>query len=394
MNDRSEWRVGWPLLVGCFLGMSLGVSSLYFYSIGIFIKPLAAQFDWGRGAASAASMLGTVVSALAAIGVGRLADRIGPVRVAMVSLLLLAASFAALGLLTQDLWSFLALTVLLSLLATGSSAIPYGRLIVADFERNRGLALGIALSGSGLGAMLMPPLLTPFVAHHGWRAGYVALATVIVASLPLLWWLLHAARPTAAPVTTNYPPFREVLCDPAFRWIGVIFFTASIAVFGTIVHFVPMLTDAGLAPGKAGAIAGLIGITAIGGRVLAGWLLDRLPAARVTAGLFVFVAAGLALLAWGGVAFAIPGALIAGFAIGAENDLLAFLVGRYFRRQVYGLAYGALYGAFLIGGAVGPVLSGILFDATASYRTSLLVAAGLLVVAAIASLGLRRLTLR
>ncbi len=116
--------------------------------------------------------------------------------------------------------------------------------------------------------------------------------------------------------------------------------------------------------------------------MLAGWLLDRYPAARVTAGLFLFAGAGLVGLAWGGTAFAIPGALVAGFAIGAENDLLAFLVGRHFARAVYGQAYGALYGVFLVGGAVGPALSGYLYDATGSYVTSLLGSAALLAVAA------------
>ncbi len=102
-GSSSEFRRGWRVVVGSFLGMALGVASLYFYSIGIFIKPLAAEFGWGRGAASAASMLGTVFAALVAMPVGRLADRIGAVRVALGSLLLLAVSFAALGAFTNGL---------------------------------------------------------------------------------------------------------------------------------------------------------------------------------------------------------------------------------------------------------------------------------------------------
>ncbi|MEP7313648.1 MAG: MFS transporter, partial [Pseudomonadota bacterium] len=381
-QGMSELRSGLRLLVGCCLGMSIGISSLYFYSIGTFLKPLAEEFGWARGTASTASMIGTVAAALIAPAVGRLVDRFGAARVALASLAVLAASFAALGALTQGLSSFLTLITALSLLATGSSAIPFGRIIVSAFHRQRGVALGIALSGAGFGAMLMPPLLVPYVASHGWRAGYFALALVIVVGMPLVAWLLRPVWSVAAPVTAAATARDPLMRHPAFVRLAFVFFCASMAIFATVVHFVPLLTDAGLEPARAGALAGLIGITAIGGRVIAGGLLDRFRAARVTAAMFLVSAAGMLALAFGGVALAVPGALIAGFAIGAENDLLAFLVARYFPRELYGRAYGALYGVFLIGGAVGPALSGMLFDMTGSYFMSLVCSAGLLVLTA------------
>ncbi len=402
-TQSSEFGSNWRVVLASFFGISLGSASLYFYSIGIFIKPLAAEFDWGRGEASIGALVGTICAALAAMPIGRLVDRIGAVPVALISLVMLAIGFVALGTLTAGLLSFVALTAALSILATGSSAIPYSRLIVSNFVKRRGIALGVALSGTGLGAMAIPPLLTPYVAENGWRAGYIALASVVVISLPILWLLLRGAdgQPKAAenaaeqeqsaPETT---PLLTTLKDPAFICIAITFLLAAIAVFGTIVHFVPMLTDAGLTPEAAGGIAALIGITAIAGRVVAGALLDRLPAGLVTAGLFLLAALGFSLLAFGGITFAIPGALIAGFAIGAENDLLAFLVGRYFPRATYGQAYGALYGVFLLGGAIGPALSGYLFDLSGNYQLSLLSAAGLLVLAAMGTFSFKRLTAR
>ncbi len=174
-NAWAEFGRGWRVVAGSLLGISIGVSSLFFYSLGIFIKPIAAEFSWGRGAASLGALVGTASAALVAIPVGRLVDRVGSVPVAMGSLALLALALAALGTWTSNLASFLILIALLSLLTAGSTPLAYTRLVVAAFERARGLALGITLAGTGLGALLVPVCLTPFVARYGWRMGYFAL---------------------------------------------------------------------------------------------------------------------------------------------------------------------------------------------------------------------------
>ena len=120
----SELARGWRLVAGSLLGISTGVSSLYFYSLGIFLKPLAEEFGWGRGAASLGALVGTAGAALTAIPVGRVVDRWGSLRVAVGSLLLLALGFVCLGAFTSGLVSFLLITGVLSLFTSGSSPLP------------------------------------------------------------------------------------------------------------------------------------------------------------------------------------------------------------------------------------------------------------------------------
>lgn len=383
MSVAQEFRTGHRALAGAFLGIAIGISSLYFYSLGIFIKPLAAEFGWSRGEASLGAMVGTLATAFACLVLGRLVDHYGSVRVGLISLLLQAAGFAAMGLLIGGFWSYILLSGLLSVIAAGSSPLPFTRIVVAKFSQGRGIALGLALSGTGLGAMMIPALLEPFVAEHGWRNGYLALAGVIVVMLPLLALLLRGAEemkpaPTAAGAAVE--PFRP---DRIFWLMGAVFFAISIAVLGTVVHFVPMLTDAGFSPVRAGRTAAIIGLSAIAGRILVGLLLDRLSASLVAAGLFLLTAVGLALLAFLGVAAALVGAAIIGLAIGAEVHLMAFLVARHFPATLYGRVYGALYTLFLIGGAIGPALLGYLFDLSGTYQMPLSVAAGLMLTAAL-----------
>jgi len=96
-------------------------------------------------------------------------------------------------------------------------------------------------------------------------------------------------------------------------------------------------------------------------------------------------------LALGGTALAVPGALATGLAIGAEGDLIAFLVGRHFPRANYGQAYGGIYALFLLGGAVSPALSGYLFDLNSDYRLALMTASGLLAMAGVSTILLSKL---
>jgi MFS family permease len=385
----DEFARGWPVLAAAFLGIAIGVSSLYFYSLGVFIKPMATEFGWTRGQASLGALVGTAAAALAAIPTGRLVDRYGSRPVALGSLALLAIGFVALGTLTAGLASFLALAFALSLVTAGSSPIALTRLVVASFARARGLALGIVLAGTGMGAILVPALLTPFVAAHGWRTGYLALAAVILVAGPIVALLLARCREDAPSGSRPEIPIATLAREPAFWLLVATFFLAATAILGTVVQFVPMLSDWGLSPAAAGGLAALIGIAAIAGRLIAGLLIDRFPAYAITIIMFLCAAAGLVMLGVGGVGFAAPGALVTGFAIGAEVDLIAFLVARHFPPTAYGKAYGAIYSAFLIGGAIGPALSGFLKDATGDYRVSLLVAAALLVGAAAVAWRLR-----
>jgi MFS family permease len=389
MSARGEFARGWPVLAAAFLGIAAGVSSLYFYSLGIFIKPMAAEFGWSRGAASLGALVGTAGAALAAIPTGRLVDRLGAKRVGLGSVVLLAIGFAVVGWATAGLASFLLLSFVVSLVTAGSSPLSFTRLVVAAFARARGLALGLTLAGTGLGGILIPALLTPFVAEHGWRAGFLALAVVAGLAVPILALLLARCGPEMRTARAAEVPMAVLARLPAFALLATTFFLAATAVLGTVVQFVPMLTDRGLDPGAAGRLAALIGVAAIGGRLAAGFLLDRIAAPLVTVLLFLLTAAGLTILALGGIGLAALGALVTGLAVGAEVDLIAFLVARHFPPAAYGKAYGAIYACFLMGGAIGPALSGALKDATGNYVASLLCAAALLTVSALTAARLR-----
>jgi MFS family permease len=174
----------------------------------------------------------------------------------------------------------------------------------------------------------------------------------------------------------------------------VCFIVVAAGASALVVHMVPMLRDAGLDAAAAARVASVIGIGIILGRLLIGWLIDRVFAPRVAAVIFAIAAGGCLMLAYGGAEQARPAAFMIGFALGAEVDLMAYLISRYFGLRHYGFLYGSIYAGFWVGIAGGPALAGRLFDQLGNYALTLLILCGLFVVGAVCALSLPRFTPR
>ena len=144
-----------------------------------------------------------------------------------------------------------------------------------------------------------------------------------------------------------------------------------LCVISIVVHFVPMLTDAGLSLPKAAGLASTLGFASICGRLLTSFLLDKVATERLALALLALALVGIVLLLVALPSAALPAALILGLVLGAEMDLLAFFAARFFPADAYGAAYSGLFSVFLVGGAIGPGAAGFLFDATGSYALPL-----------------------
>jgi MFS family permease len=399
----GELFSGARILLVSFVGTGIGVSTSFLLSFSIFVKPLTEELNVGRGAVSMAPLIVNIVLALLIPFVGRLVDRVGAMPVALASGVAYAAALVCLGLFTASVWSYLGLVVLLALAGAGSTPPPYTKLVISNFDRIRGVALGIALSGVGLGTALISSLLAPYIDEHGWRSGYLMLGASVLAGvcvMAVLWASAgkggHAFAKAgvqssgAGPAPGELPLVR----NPVFWVVSAAFYFAAFGVLSLISHFVPMLTDSGLTLAEAGVIAGSIGLSMVAGRIVTGFLLDVVGAELLGVILFLVAAGGMLLLAFGGKDFALVAAVIAGFGIGAEIDIMAFLTGKYFGLRRYGVAYGSIYGIFLVGSSSGPAVAGFLFDHTGSYREALVVASCSLALAALLLALLGRMPVR
>src|SRR5690606_18391435 len=144
---------------------------------------------------------------------------------------------------------------------------------------------------------IAPRLLAPYVAEEGWRAGYLALSIAVLAAMPVVGLLIRERPKGRVKAPTGEAPETGVVFPVAARtarfwFISAVFFFAALGTSGLMVHIIPMLTDAGLSPARAGTIASIMGIAVIGGRVLSGATIDRFFAPYVGAILFTITATG------------------------------------------------------------------------------------------------------
>lgn len=379
----GEFERGWKVLLACLIGVTAGFSSTYFYSSGLFLVPIAKELGLSRGQVSLSPLFCYLTAAVVAPAIGRAVDRFGPIKIALTSMAGLALGFFLLASFTQSLPSFIALSMLVAILGAGTTAVSFSRMIVVTFKKRRGLAFGIMLTGPGVGAILLPSLLLPYLSEAGWRSAYQVLGIVVLLACALIASILIPQRKLIAEGSaetaanrTGSASLRDIWTSAPFLLLGGIFLLAALGVISVVVHFVPMLIDAGIPAANAAKLASSIGFAVIFGRLATGLLLDRFEAEVIALGMFGLVVLGLALLALGGSAMALPGAVISGLAVGAEIDLLAFLTARYFSVKSYGAAYGGIFGLFLFGGAIGPGMTGVLYDLTGSYKVPLICAIG------------------
>lgn len=394
-RDISEFRRdgAWRVVVAAWLGVALGLTALPFYTLGIFAKPLAAEFGWSRSIIQSGfmfSMLGVTCSAWAA---GWLIDRFGVRPVALASQAGLALGFLGLASQTGSTVLWQANWFVFAVLGVATTPLSWSRGIASWFVERRGLALGIALSGTGMTALAAPPLLSLVVNAYGWRAGYVAVAlSILLVAMPAVWLLFReksgSASPQAKVADGDGLTLREALRSRHFWLLLAGFWAICLAVAGLIPNLVPMLTDSGLTVPEAVGYASLLGLNVILGRLLAGWLLDRFWGPAVALALLMPPTIACVLLAyhqWPGLAV-----MLIGLAGGAEFDLIAYLCLRYFGTRNYGQIYAWQWTGFSLASGIGPLAFGLVYDFTGSYRDALLAAALLLVIGPLLLLGLGR----
>jgi cyanate permease len=259
------------------------------------------------------------------------------------------------------------------------------------------------MAGTHLGAFITPPLAQALLTAVGWRQAYVILGLLVIGvtipvvglflkETPQMMGLLPDGETVAQAGATKQSGQEsgvnssEVWYTRTFWLMINAFFLMSVSFHGIAIHFVPMLTDRGVSAQSAALAVSMSAVGALLGGVGAGYLLDRFFAPYVAVGFLGGAALGIGLL-WSGVgsALAFVAAGLLGLLVGAELDLMAYMVSRYFGLRAFGEIYSYAFAAFVLGGGIGPLLMGVGFDATGSYSlvlgglvVSVLTAAGLL----------------
>lgn len=379
MKKEPETRhfYGWVVVATAALGLFLGVFPIVVSSFTVFFPAFVRGFHASRGAISLAFTINNTVTACMALVVGRLCDRIGARPVILTSLSVFGVALIATQAIGSRLWELYLFFLVIGIASPGTNSIAYGLVVSRWFSRRRGLALGLMMVGLGAGAIVVPPLARMLIAAHGWQATYASFgwAALLVAIPAIAIFLKEWPQPASSqsPVANDSEDYswREIWVSREFWLMIVVFVLVSASVQACFIHLGQLMAGQGAAADLGAFAVSVSGAALLAGRLGTGYLLDRYSGPRVACVIFASVAVGIGLLGLRASAAMFGGAFLIGLGLGAEADIIAYFLGRYFGLRSFGTAFGFAFGLFVFAGGVGPLGMGIVFDRTGSYRPAL-----------------------
>jgi MFS family permease len=384
---------GWLVVAGAFAVTLVGFGSAYTFSA--FLESLQKDFGASRGSVSLVfSLAGFLYFGLGVLS-GPLADRWGSRRLAVAGMVLVGLGLAVAGQAQSLTQIYLAYGLGVGL-GVGASYVPVLGAVQRWFVRRRGFASGLAVSGIGVGTLVMPPLASLFIQTLGWRHAYLALgglAVVVGVGMALLIENDPRDRglgpdgdppqPLAASAGPEGSTVRDAVRSRRFVGLYAACLISSFGLFVPFVHLVPYALDHGVPNASAVLLLGAIGVGSTAGRFFLGGLADRMGRAQTM--LLMSTGMALSLLVWA-ASSGFPGLAVFAFFYGAFYGgfvaLLPALAMDYFGGRNIGAIIGVLYTSVAFGTLVGPAAAGFAFDISRSYMLPILSSVGANLVAA------------
>lgn len=409
---RLPFFYGWIVVAVTFVTMAIGVNARTSFSL--FFPPIISEFGWDRGVTAGAFSFGFVVSGVVSPLIGRLMDRGGPRSVMELGVALMAGGLL-LAPLTREPWHlYVTIGVMVG---AGSVCMGYSgqSLFLPNwFIRKRGLAIGIAFAGVGIGSVTLLPWVQHMIEQTGWRTACTAMGLLVLIVLAPINLMLRkrpedlglrpdgdAELPTASvrPVSnvvdaawagTDWTLGRAIR-TARFWWIALGYFCALYIWYAVQVHQTKFLIEIGFSPAVAVWALGAVSLLGIPGQILLGHVSDRIGREWVWAASCAGFAICFAALV--GLKYA-PTLLLVYLMVFTQGALgygLTSIMGAVVLEIFQGRQYGAIFGTIMLialaGGAAGPWVTGLLFDLTGSYTLAFTIA---IAVSALSALSIWR----
>jgi len=405
---RLPFFYGWIIIAVTFVTMGIGVNARTAFSL--LFPPILGEFGWDRGVTAGAFSFGFVVSAIASPLIGRLMDRLGPRSVMEIGVALMAAGLLLAPLTSQPWHLYLTIGVLVG---AGSICLGYtGQSLYLPnwFHRRRGLAIGLAFAGVGVGSVTLLPWVQVMIDGAGWRSACTAMGLLLLIVLAPINLLLRK-RPEdigllpdgdAVPTASSAKPVSNVV-DPEwaavdwtlaramrtarFWWLAIGYFAGLYIWYAVQVHQTKYLLDIGFSPSVAVWSLGAVSLLGIPGQIFLGHLSDRIGREWVwsigCAGFIICYAALMALPQLHSLALVYLMVFTQGALGYGLTSVLGPIVIEIFQGKHYGSIFGTIQVAALSGGAVGPLVTGVLHDITGNYTLAFAIALGMSILSAL-----------
>jgi sugar phosphate permease len=374
------------------------IVGLALYGLPLYYDFMVRELGWSRTMVTSGNAISKlIVGPLFGFAAGWIVDRFGPRRLMMAGILMAGGALIGLGA-TSLAGAFYFFYFFNALGYVCGGPLPCQVLVSRWFDKTRGKVMGIAYLGIGVGGAIVPLLAAWMTAHVGWRMSLQLLGgLVVLVALPLAYFVRENPSENRSPaaIAPKLQPsasVSEILRTPAFYLLAIGSMCSIAAVGGTNQHLKLFLSlDRGYSQTDAAGIISLVLTISIVGRLLMGWLADRIPRKHVMLLIYMLVAAAIPLL----LVRAVPGAAamyvfaaVFGLGLGGEYLIIPLMAGELFGIGVLGRVMGIVLTADGVAEATAPMLVGYMRDRTGSYNTGffLLVTIALVGAAAIALL--------
>lgn len=397
----TELRSHWTVLFAAAVGVGLSIAAIPPVVISVFARPMTGELGWSLQAYQTGGLFVALGVLVASPLSGILVDRFEPRRIALIGIVVFSAGLCSLAFVSERVATYYAAMLCLTLAAVGVLPVVWTRIVNGVFQRQRGLALGLMLSGSGLTGIVLPRYAQALIDLLGWRVAWLGMAALpLLVALPICFWLLRPAGSGTAvgggagSGRSSAPGITLGRAVRGWRFWALFwsFTVVSVCLAGWNANLVPILTDRSFSAPQAAALVGILGASQACGRIVVGLLVDRLWAPGVAAFAFLLPAAGVQFVLADNVTSVTAGIAIAtfGLAHGAEFDFLAYQIARYFGLRHYGRIYGLLVVPISMATALGAIALGRVRDQTGSFDAALTWLPLLLFAAAALQLSLGR----
>jgi MFS family permease len=405
---RLPFFYGWIIVIVTFVTMAIGVNARTAFSL--FFPPIINEFGWERGVTAGAFSFGFLVSGAMSPLIGRLMDRAGPRAVMELGVALMAGGMLLAPLTTQPWHLYLTIGVMVG---AGSVCLGYSgqSLFLPNwFNRRRGLAIGLAFAGVGLGSITLLPWVQLMIEQTGWRTACTAMGILILVVLAPINLLLRKrpedlglqpdgdASPSGSikPVSYVVDPdwagvdwtLSRAIRTARFWWLAVGYFGGLYIWYAVQVHQTKYLLDIGFSPGVAVWALGAVSLLGIPGQILLGHVSDRVGREWIWSasclGFAICFAALIALVRFPTLLLVYVMVLAQGALGYGLTSIMGAVVLEIFQGKQFGSIFGTVMLAALAGGAAGPWVTGLLHDLSGSYALAFAIGIGVSALSAVA----------
>ncbi len=397
MSERKALFLQSGLLLAIVSGLLFTVNPVLGAIAGILFPSIGAEYGWSRTALSGGISACTLTIALATPFVGNIIQRTSPRLVVLGSVITFSCLLALFSFMPNNYFLFIGFLLILGVVGAGVTPFAYLSILPRWFDRRLGLSLGIAMTGAGFGQALLPVLTEAINSTAGWRTTLVYLGglnLLVVLPLGFLFYrnppVHQAAVGEKSPEQMEGMSLREARATTSFWKMAIAFFLVSCVGAGCIVHISPMIIDRGYSSADGAKVLSAIGVAVLLSRLIAGILLDKISATLVGVVSFLAAATGALLLIYAPNLMLLGlGAFLVGSGLGAEGDLMAFILRRCFGQRHYPTIYGVFGGIYGAGSLFGPLVLGVAFDYLGGYETGFYIFAGGAFISALLIAGIK-----